>query len=117
MAAALSSWQLRIVTCQYGADKDKTDNNGISPLYIAAQNGHLLVVRYLVEEQGVDKDKAENHGCSPLHAAAVRGHLAVRGRQGQGQQQRFYSTLHCSYGRTFGRGPVSRRARGRFEQG
>ena len=46
---------------EHGADKDKAESDGVSPLYIAAQNGHLTVVQYLVE-QGADKDRAENDG-------------------------------------------------------
>jgi ankyrin repeat protein len=45
-------------------------------LFIAAQNGHLDVVRHLVEV-GADKDQAQNQGATPLFIAAQNGHLDV----------------------------------------
>ena len=57
-------------------DKDKATNEGVSPLFIAAQIGHLVVIQCLLEH-GVDKDKASNTGASPLFMAALRGHLLV----------------------------------------
>ena len=73
---------------------------GGTPLYAASCNGHLTVVRYLVEqradmekvdshgwtplivvryllEQGANRDKAGNYGWTPLHLAANRGHLEI----------------------------------------
>ena len=43
---------------------------------MAAQNGRLGVVQYLVEI-GADKEKASNNGASPLIIAAQDGHLPV----------------------------------------
>ena len=39
-------------------------------------NGHLDVVRHLVEV-GADKDQAQNQGATPLFIAAENGHLDV----------------------------------------
>ena len=50
---------------QQGADKDKTTNDGCTPLYIAAHEGRLEVVQYLVQ-QGADKDKARDNVVTPL---------------------------------------------------
>ena len=45
-------------------------------LRTAAENGHLDVVRHLVEV-GADKDKAMDTGATPLFIAAENGHLDV----------------------------------------
>ena len=52
------------------------DNDGWSPLWLAAKNGHLSIVQYLHQE-GADKDKVDEEGWSPLHVAAMEGHLTV----------------------------------------
>ena len=67
-----------VVQCllDHGADKGKANDNGYSPLSIAAQKGHLDVVQCLLE-QGADKDKAIHEGGSPLYIAASEGHLGV----------------------------------------
>ena len=40
-------------------------------------NGHLAVVRYLVEEHGAQLDQCDDDGDTPLHLACMNGHLAV----------------------------------------
>eukprot|EP00439_Symbiodinium_sp_Y106_P027476 s730_g3.t1 len=71
---------------QKGADMEKADYNGRTPLCIASQNGYLDVVRLLIEK-GADIDKAENDGWTPVYArkggatpvwmACQMGHLDV----------------------------------------
>ena len=61
-----------------GADKDKADKNGTTPLFLAAQNGHLNVVQSLIEA-GVDVNQANKNGATPLYMAAQEGHTAVVG--------------------------------------
>ena len=74
----LTTWNLAEWEClvEQGADKDKANNNGATPLYISAGLGHVAVVRYLME-QGADKDKATNEGWSPLMIARARGHADI----------------------------------------
>ena len=48
-----------------GADKDKADNNGWTPLIWAAGGGHVEIVRLLLAA-GADKDKADKDGWTPL---------------------------------------------------
>ncbi|OLP87852.1 Ankyrin-2 [Symbiodinium microadriaticum] len=58
------------------ADKDKAEQNGSTPLYIAAENGQLEAARLLLEAKA-DKDKAVEDGTTPLHMAAQNGQLEV----------------------------------------
>ena len=46
-------------------DKDAADDDGWTALFMAAMDGHLAMVQYLVE-QGADKDVATNGGSTPL---------------------------------------------------
>ena len=54
---------------EVGADKDQAVNSGATPLFIAAENGYLDVVRHLVQV-GADKDQAQSEGATPLFIAA-----------------------------------------------
>ena len=48
-----------------GADVNKADDIGWTPLFMAAQNGHEAVVRALIEK-GADVNKAADDGSTPL---------------------------------------------------
>ena len=61
---------------EQGADKDKVMNEGASPLWMAAQEGHLAVIQCLLEH-GADVNKTRTNGMTPLHAAALNGHAEV----------------------------------------
>ncbi|MCG8340467.1 MAG: ankyrin repeat domain-containing protein [Cytophagales bacterium] len=58
-----------------GAKVDSTDDNGATPLHWAAFNGHLEVVRLLIDK-GADKE-AKHIGQTSLHWAVIRNHLEV----------------------------------------
>ena len=60
-----------------GVDKDKVDEDRVTPLFAACFDGHLEVVRLLIEA-GADKDKARNtDGVTPLYFASQEGHLEI----------------------------------------
>jgi hypothetical protein len=59
-----------------GTNVDQANNNGATPLFIAAQNGHLEVVEVLLEQRA-NVNQAKNVGATPLYIAAQNGHLAV----------------------------------------
>ena len=61
---------------EQGADKDKVDSDGWTPLFWASEEGHLDVAQYLVE-QGATLDKASNNGYTPLSRATIRGHFEL----------------------------------------
>ena len=54
---------------EQGADMEKTDLHGDTPLITASDHGHLDMVRFLLE-QGADRDKVGMNGDTPLHCAA-----------------------------------------------
>jgi len=56
---------------------DATDNHNETPLFVAAQYGHLAVVKYLVEDCSVNIDTAREDGATPLFMAANNNHLEV----------------------------------------
>ena len=60
---------------QAGMSVNTAGSNGVPALYRAADEGHLEVVRFLVE-QGADMN-AWIDGSTVLHWAARKGHLAV----------------------------------------
>lgn len=70
---------MKVVEYLVGAlkcDVNSRNQEGITPLHNAAQIGHLVMVRYLIE------NKAEivcydNSGDTPLHLAARKNHLDV----------------------------------------
>ena len=75
-AAALGHLPIVQYLLQQGADKDKADKEGTSPLLAAATEGHLSVVQYLLE-QGANKDQVDNDGRNSLFMAAMNGYLPV----------------------------------------
>ena len=59
-----------------GADKDKQDGFGSTPLHTAAFHGHKEVVELLLRA-GADKDKQDCLRRTPLHLAAESGHKEI----------------------------------------
>ena len=55
---------------------DKTTPDGQTVTIIAAQEGHLSIVQYLVQ-QGADKNKATPEGVTPLFVAIHQDRTAV----------------------------------------
>lgn len=53
-----------------GADKNIRNLFGQTPLHLAAQNGHLAVVKYLIT-QGAEMEVFDDAGKTPLYLAAV----------------------------------------------
>ncbi|XP_030372839.1 protein phosphatase 1 regulatory subunit 16A isoform X2 [Scaptodrosophila lebanonensis] len=59
-----------------GGDLEEPDYQGATPLHIAAANGYVRVVEFLLE-QHVNVDAMDKDLWTPVHAAACWGHLEV----------------------------------------
>ncbi|XP_036325743.1 protein phosphatase 1 regulatory subunit 16A-like isoform X2 [Rhagoletis pomonella] len=59
-----------------GGDLEEPDCQGATPLHIAAANGYVRVVEFLLEMH-VNVDAVDKDMWSPVHAAACWGHLEV----------------------------------------
>ncbi|KAE9606094.1 putative potassium channel, voltage-dependent, EAG/ELK/ERG, ankyrin repeat-containing [Lupinus albus] len=59
-----------------GADPNKTDYDGRSPLHLAASRGHEDITLFLIQE-GVDINLRDNFGNTPLLEAVKNGHDQV----------------------------------------
>eukprot|EP00057_Strongylocentrotus_purpuratus_P015434 XP_011669908.1 PREDICTED: ankyrin repeat domain-containing protein 50-like [Strongylocentrotus purpuratus] len=59
-----------------GAEVNKRDNKGWTPLHISAKNGHLDVTEYLISE-GAEVNRGMDDGLTALHSASKNGHLDV----------------------------------------
>lgn len=60
-----------------GADKNKTGDYGKNALHLAARNGHVEVVKYLVDEQSFNVNSTDEYKRTALIIAASCGHFEV----------------------------------------
>ena len=60
-------------------DLDSKTNDGKTPLHLASEEGHLDMVKYLIEElkQHGDSDCRTDNGDTPMHLACLNGHLKI----------------------------------------
>ena len=57
-------------------DKNPARNDGVTPLFIAAQKGYFKICSLIVENVE-DKNPARNNGITPLYIAAKNGHFEI----------------------------------------
>jgi ankyrin repeat protein/beta-lactamase regulating signal transducer with metallopeptidase domain len=67
--------QVKLLISQ-GADINVKNSNGLTPLYLASQEGRKDVVELLIDN-GADINAKNNNGITPLHRAAREGHKDV----------------------------------------
>ena len=58
------------------ADIEARSQNGETPIFTAARNGHEDIVKFLLQK-GADKKAEANGGLTPLQVATLNGHQAV----------------------------------------
>ena len=80
---------------EYGADADRADNNGRTPLHPASGNGKLEVVRALVEDFGADVHAKDNDGDTPLGLAELRNRTEVEIEDARAVASSLTRTLGC----------------------
>ena len=73
MAAARGDAEQVALILSYGADANKCDKDGVTPLRHAIRMGHLNVVKTLIKSKKVDIQKTGADDVTPLHAAVWRG--------------------------------------------
>jgi len=57
-------------------DISPEDDDGMTPLHIVCQYGHIEVAKFLVDN-GADVDHEDTHGCIPLNHAVGSGHKEI----------------------------------------
>ncbi|EPS26278.1 hypothetical protein POX_c04747 [Penicillium oxalicum] len=60
-----------------GANVNVQNANGQTPLHIAAQHGHIGIVRLLLASKFIDVNIQDHRGATPLHLASENGHAMV----------------------------------------
>ena len=98
----LFSWQLRLGTLKLSGFwlrrvSTKTNDDGATPLFIAAQTGHIEVVRFLVGS-GANKDQGRtNDGETQRYVADQNGHVEVARFLVESGANRDRGIIYCIY--------------------
>ncbi|KAL7950516.1 ankyrin repeat-containing domain protein [Trichoderma barbatum] len=53
------------------------NDNGATPLHLAAENGHLAIVDWISKRPDLDLNRQDNSGCSCVERAARAGHAEI----------------------------------------
>jgi ankyrin repeat protein len=77
IASAFKHTEVFVWLSRHGADVNQGDRDGVTPLYMAAQQGHVALVQCLVKKLGADINQTTHDGATSLYIAAQQGHLPV----------------------------------------
>eukprot|EP01068_Selenidium_serpulae_P016333 Selendium_serpulae@DN6287_c2_g1_i1.p1 len=103
-----AAWEGRLDRVKWLLKEEKGNINDFSeldylgfiymrPLHCAARNGHLQVVKFLVEDQRAEVEAFSIYDTTPLHCAAREGHLqVVQFLVDHGADAEAKNKLHCT---------------------
>jgi len=103
IASIMGNKQILNFLITEGADIDATGKDGRTMLHLAAENGHVEIVRYLVEEKGLDINAKYKDRYTPLHFAVENGHVEIvrylveeKGIDIKGENRDDWAVLHLA---------------------
>ena len=56
---------------------NRADNDGQTPIHIAAKNGSVVSASFLLEREGIDVNRADKNGNTPINIAVKSGRLEI----------------------------------------
>ena len=74
------------------------EHHGDNPLHLAAFHGHLMIVKFLMEEVSFYKESTNRYRNTPLHRAAKQGHLSIV--RYLVKEKKCDAMCKCNWGRT-----------------
>jgi hypothetical protein len=78
VAAALGNVaEVRCLIKELGADVNRPDENGVSPVFYAAMKGQLTALLCLIQDFGADANRLNKRGITPMIAAASEGYQDI----------------------------------------
>ena len=77
LAARTGNTETVRVLLDHGADLNQSKLDGVTPLLMAVDKGHVSVVEILLKYKDIDPNKAKLNGLTPLLMAVDKGHISV----------------------------------------
>ena len=77
IAAARGHCTTARLLAQMGASVHACNKDGLTPLLLATEGGHVDVARMLITEAGADMNARDSRGYTCLHTAASKGHIEM----------------------------------------
>ena len=65
------------VSVALAVNVNQANKNGITPLYVACEKGHLDVVQVLLTKKEIQINQATNDGRTPINIASDFGHTEI----------------------------------------